>query len=116
MLNRALALLFASCIASEMSAQSCSAATPPILVGSEWEQYVRVVQVAGGVALEPWTIRGMGPRQEANLTPTDSALPWANENTAFARPICALGVRAFWLSPRAEIIHNSGLPFTYNDG
>lgn len=80
-------------------------------VGSEAEEYLRVLQVAGAAPLYPWSIRGFSPREAALLLP-DSAHPWA--------PRAAEGpARAPWvrlLRPAVDLTYNSAFPHGANDG
>jgi hypothetical protein len=112
---RVFALLLSSCFTGRLCAQSCLAAAP-ILVGSEWEQYVRVAQVAGAVALQPWMVRELDPRQWSKLFPRDTSLPWSDVTPGAERSFCGKHVRAFVLAPNGQLIYNSSFPITYNDG
>jgi hypothetical protein len=117
MLMRALAVVFSVSIASFLQAQSCGpgGSSVPILVGSEWEQYVRSLQVSGAVPLQPWTLREFTFRQAAKLSPRDTTAPWAAATPEFARRTCIGVLSAFVLPLHAQMIENSGFPLSYND-
>jgi capsule assembly protein Wzi len=115
-LECALATALLICAAPQSQSQSvCDPAPVPILVGSEWEQYLRVVQVAGRATLTPWSLRDFGPRQWDDLTPGDTALPWATP-PGFSKTRCAYGWRVTVLPPHAQLIYNSAFPLGENDG
>jgi hypothetical protein len=103
-------VLFAARLAAQSSCSTRLAASP-IAVGSEWERYLRTVQVLGVVPLEPWTLRGFSSIQTRLLTPRDSLLPWRFESSAPHE------CRAMFMLPaRTRIVFNSSFPFGWNDG
>ena len=61
-------LLFLTClcgslvISGRLSAQASGTSTLDFATGSEFEDYLRVLQVAGLAELQPWSIRGLSPR------------------------------------------------------
>ena len=81
--------------------------------GSEGEQYLRLLQVAGVVPVTPWSIRPFASREIERLLPSDSAHPWS---AAFRRlPSSA----SRWVRPLgADVagIFNSTFPYGFNDG
>ncbi len=84
-----------------------------VVVGSEIERYLRTLQVGGGGALYPWSLRGLSPREVDRLLP-GQAHPWSRR---FAlRNDSASGFRAVLLRPTARIAYNSGFPYGMNDG
>jgi hypothetical protein len=112
---RALTLtLLAFAIARAQGQRTCGAA-PAVVVGSEWEEYLRAVQVAGLIPLEPWSVRGFGPREWNALVPSDTTLPWF-KSFIQPRPACIGRLSVRILPARLQLIHNSGFPFGKNDG
>lgn len=85
-----------------------------VFVGSEVEQYLRVLQVVGEVPLHPWSVRGFGPGEIGRMAPADSAHPW-KAHYRLERDT-ARGVRFRPVRPDARVILNSGFPFGGNDG
>jgi hypothetical protein len=80
-------------------------------VGSEEENYLRVLQVAGVARARPWSVRPFGPGELASLLPDSAAHPWRDRaardpsRTAF-RLTGALGGATY----------NSDFPLSINDG
>lgn len=84
-------------------------------VGSEMEQYLRVLQVAGVVRPYPWSIRGFSPAELDRLAPgADARHPWASRYALEADT--ATGVRAGLLPVEVGAIYNSSFPYGFNDG
>ncbi|HJQ54242.1 MAG TPA: hypothetical protein VJ825_10400, partial [Gemmatimonadaceae bacterium] len=77
--------------------------------GSQNEEYLRALQVAGIVPLRPWSIRGFSPRELNLLTAADSAGPWKLRGRLRTN-----GVGTGPLSI-AEIV-NTSYPYGSNDG
>jgi hypothetical protein len=77
--------------------------------GSEFENYLRVLQVAGLEPLHPWSIRGFSPRAIARFASADTAGPWAVARGFSNRPleVGSLGLGATF---------NSAYPYGANDG
>lgn len=84
-----------------------------VFAGSEFESYLRVMQVRGDVPLHPWSVRGFSVRELNRLAPDGAVHPWA-ERFAFADT--AAGVRLRWIAPQAQAIYNSSFPYGGNDG
>src|SRR5262249_32278318 len=59
---RACAAALLVCAAGRAGAQACSAPPARVVVGSEWESYLRALEVSGaaGRTSRPWTLRGFG--------------------------------------------------------
>ena len=116
MLTRTLAALMLVG-AGSLSAQFCvgSASTTGVVqVGSEWEQYLRTLQIAGGLAGAPWSLRPLGPRTPHQAS--EIAAPWASRAPELAHERC-VGRVLVGLNPvRVQMIYNSGFPFSFNDG
>jgi hypothetical protein len=77
--------------------------------GSEFEDYLRALQVAGLTQLYPWSIRAFSPREIKKLASADTAGPW--------RLATALNLRRAAVGPvTAGAIFNSAYPYGINDG
>ncbi len=85
-----------------------------VFVGSEIEDYLRVLQVAGEVPLHPWTIRAFSPRELDRLLFAGTDHPWAARYAL--RPDTAGGLRFDLVRPAARTIYNSAFPYGANDG
>src|SRR4051812_45455847 len=64
-------------IPAALTAQASATTTLDFSTGSEFENYLRVLQVAGLEQVQPWSIRGLGPRITRQLASADTAGPWA---------------------------------------
>ena len=77
--------------------------------GSEFEDYLRALQVAGLTGLYPWSIRGFSPREIRRLAAADTAGPWRlSEGLKLGR--AAVGP----VTLRSTF--NSSYPYGANDG
>jgi hypothetical protein len=77
--------------------------------GSEMENYLRVMQIAGKVPLYPWSIRGFSRREITRLATADSSGPWKLRDRLRAAPVT--------IGPlRLGAIVNSAYPYGANDG
>ncbi len=77
--------------------------------GSEFEDYLRALQIAGLTRLYPWSVRGFSQREVSHLATADSGGPWRlSGKLAFGR--AALGP----MTVRATF--NSAYPYGANDG
>jgi hypothetical protein len=85
-----------------------------VVVGSDAEHYLRVLQVAGAAPLYPWGIRAFSPAEVDRLLPDTARHPWRDRmppaDTAPGR------VRARWVRPQAGLVFNSAFPQGTNDG
>jgi hypothetical protein len=82
-------------------------------VGSEEENYMRVLQVAGIARPRPWSLRPFGPSELGALLPDSARHPWrARARFGDRRRAAALAS----LGPGAALAYNSGFPFSVNDG
>src|SRR2546423_1678894 len=90
-------------------AQPSRTTTLDFATGSEFEDYLRVLQVAGLEPLHPWSIRGFSPRTISRFAAADSAGPWALRNNFRNGPVepGSLGLGATF---------NSAYPYGTNDG
>jgi hypothetical protein len=77
--------------------------------GSEYEDYLRALQVAGLVELYPWSIRGFSPREIRRLAAEDTSGPW-RQATGLDRRSVAAGPLV------AHATFNSAFPYGANDG
>jgi hypothetical protein len=76
---------------------------------SEFESYLRALQISGRAPLYPWSIRGFSRREVQQLVAADSTSPWKLRER-FSRTHLALGPVA------AGSTFNSAFPYGYNDG
>src|SRR3954467_2880856 len=63
-----------------LAAQASPTTTLDFATGSEFEDYLRVLQVAGLEKLQPWSIRGFSPPNIARMATADTAGPWPLRN------------------------------------
>jgi hypothetical protein len=77
--------------------------------GGEYENYLRVMQIAARVPLYPWSIRGFSRREISRLAQADSAGPWRMRDRLKTGPV-SVGP----LSLSATL--NSAYPYGANDG
>src|SRR5436853_7906255 len=72
--------------------------------GSEMEDYLRVMQIAGKVPLYPWSIRGFSRREITRLAVADSTGPWKLRERFNTAPLTAGPIRL-------GAIFNSAFPY-----
>src|SRR4051812_10044989 len=60
---------------SRLAAQASGTTTLDFATGSEFEDYLRALQVAGIVGLQPWSTRGFSPREIIRMATVDSSGP-----------------------------------------
>lgn len=82
-------------------------------VGSEEENYLRLLQVAGVARARPWSIRPFGPRELSGLVPDSARHPW-QARAAFDAPGATASFR--WTGADAGAAYNSAVPYSMNDG
>jgi hypothetical protein len=92
-----------------ISAQQSRVTMLDFTTGSEMEDYLRVMQIAGKVPLYPWSIRGFSRREITRLATADSTGPWKlregfNTSAATVGPL------------RLGVTFNSAYPYGANDG
>ena len=105
-----LALLFCALAASRpLSAQGSRVSMLDFATGSEYEDYLRVLQVAGIAPLHPWSIRGFSRREITKLASADSTGPWRLKDRLSTAPLNAGPLRL-------GAILNSAFPYGANDG
>lgn len=83
-------------------------------VGSEEENYLRVLQIMGIARQRPWSVRPFGPGELRDLLPASAKHPWAAHlavDTVAPRPLYARVTGA-----GVGVAINTGFPFSMNDG
>jgi hypothetical protein len=95
--------------APEISAQSGSVTALDFAAGSEYEDYLRALQIAGKVPLYPWSIRGFSRREVERMALADSMGPW-NLRKRFSESHLSAGPL------RLGGTFNSAYPYGANDG
>lgn len=86
-----------------------------VVVGSDAEHYLRVLQVAGEAPLYPWTLRGFSPAEVDRLLPAGSAVhPWRDRLPAADSAPATFRVQG--VRPQAGLTFNSAFPEGTNDG
>jgi hypothetical protein len=86
-----------------------------VVVGSDAERYLRVLQVAGAAPRYPWSLRAFSPAEIDRLLPADSiAHPWRDRLPPAASAPQRVRVRA--VRPQAGLTFNSAFPQGTNDG
>src|SRR5688500_1357357 len=90
-------------------AQQVSTTTLDYATGSEFEDYLRVLQVAGLTGLYPWSIRGFSPAEIHRLAATDTAGPWRLSH-GLRRGLATVGPMT------VRTTFNSSYPYGNNDG
>lgn len=83
-----------------------------VVVGSEAETYLRVLQVAGEAPAYPWSARAFSRGEVERMLP-DSAHPWS---ARLGGGGSARGMGAGLLRPAARVTYNSTFPYGFNDG
>lgn len=108
--------LAAAVLAAPLSAQDYvpDLRNEAVVVGSDAERYLRVLQVAGRAPQYPWGIRGFSPAEVDRLLPDTAAHPW-RERLPPADP-APRGVRVRAVRPQAGLTFNSAFPQGTNDG
>lgn len=106
-------LLTCLCLTLAMSeplaAQASRTTTLDFATGSEFEDYLRVLQVAGMVELHPWSIRGFSPGAITRMAMADTAGPWTlRQNFRDERLVVG--------SLHLGTILNTAYPYGANDG
>ena len=96
-------------ISERLAAQAPNTTTLDFATGSEYEDYLRVLQVAGIEELRPWSIRGFSPGEISRMATADSAGPWALRKN-FRTDKLTIG------SLNLGTIVNTNFPYGANDG
>ncbi len=111
-LGLTVSLAFISCslvLTRSSHAQSSRVSMLDFATGSEFEDYLRVMQIAGTAPLYPWSIRGFSRREIERLVSADTTGPWKLKNRLSTSP---LSVGPVTLGGT----FNSAYPYGANDG
>lgn len=103
------AMICVLAVPSGLSAQPSRVTLTDFSTGSEFEEYLRVLQVAGIAPLYPWSIRGFSADEVGSFVASDSTGPWKLK-TRFRSSTFDLG--AVTTTER----YNSSYPYGANDG
>lgn len=87
-----------------------------VFVGSELEQYLRLLQITGAGRLYPFSLRAFSPAEVDRLLPQDSAAPHPWQDRYPLRPDTSRGLVYGWIPPRVRLFYNSAFPYGANDG
>jgi hypothetical protein len=93
----------------DISAQQPRLTMLDFSTGSEMEDYLRVMQIAGKVPLYPWSIRGFSRREITRLATADSTGPWKLRDRFNSAHVTAGPLRL-------GATFNSAYPYGANDG
>jgi hypothetical protein len=110
---------FAGAAAALLAAGPLAAQPAPAAVraeataSSEVERYLRVLQVAGGAPLYPWSVRGFSPADVDRLLAPGGEHPWS---ARLGAADSARGARLVVLRPSTALVYNSAFPAGGNDG
>jgi hypothetical protein len=102
-------IFFLLAVAEQTSAQDSRLTVLDFTTGSEMEDYLRVMQIAGKVPLYPWSIRGFSRRELIHLATADSTGPWRLRSRFNTSAIAAGPLRL-------GATLNSAYPYGANDG
>jgi hypothetical protein len=106
-------MLAVSCLSlilsQKISAQQSRLTMLDFSAGSEMEDYLRVMQIAGKVPLYPWSIRGFSRREITRLATADSTGPWKVRDRFNRAPVTVGPLRL-------GATFNSAYPYGANDG
>ena len=105
----AAAICLSLLLARGLEAQQRNITMLDFAAGSEMEDYLRVMQIAGNVPLYPWSIRGFSRPEIARLVTADSTGPWRLRDRFAASRLTAGPLRV-------GAILNSAYPYGANDG
>jgi len=96
-------------VTPQLKAQAGSVTMLDFTTGSEYEDYLRVLQIAGKVPLHPWSIRGFSRREIERLALADSTGPWSLRSRFSSSHFSAGPLRL-------GTTFNSAYPYGANDG
>lgn len=122
LLTVAAAVLFAgTCLVPAAPAQEAAERTGvdvrgEVFVGSEAEQYLRLLQITGEAAPYPWSVRGFSMAELDGLAAElGTGHPWAARYTL--APDSGSGAFTWhWVRPNVRTVYNSAFPYGSNDG
>ena len=90
-------------------AQSSPVTISEFATNSDYESYLRALQISGLAPLYPWSVRGFSRREIERLVSADSTSPWRLRSRFSPRNLA--------VSPLAVgAAFNSNYPYGYNDG
>ena len=92
-----------------LEAQARSVSMLDFTTGSDYEDYLRVLQISGKVPLYPWSIRGFSRREIEKLALADSTGPWKLRDKFSSSHFSAGPLRL-------GTTFNSAYPYGANDG
>src|SRR3954466_8464957 len=96
-------------MSGRLAAQASRTTVLDFATGSEFEDYLRVLQVAGMEDPYPWSIRGFSPRVISRMAVADSAGPWAfRKNFQTERLVTGRN--------SVGVVINTSFPYGANDG
>lgn len=107
-------LLLVAPVAAAGQTYSGAGGPHEVFVGSETEQYLRYLSVAGEANANSWSIRPLSPSQIAAMGVDTSSHPWRGRLWGFAKSSSLVEFRL--LSPNASERFNSEFPYGSNDG
>lgn len=84
-----------------------------VSAGSEAENYLRVLQVAGLAPMTQWSVRPFSATMLREIAPADTGHPWASQFRLRPR---TRGLGFEFVQPEAIGILNTTFPYGYNDG
>jgi hypothetical protein len=105
----ALCLSAFPCLPTVSMAQPRAATMTEMTTGGEYEDYLRILQVAGIAPLYPWSIRGFSSHEIRPLAMADSTGPWKLQ-TRYRSSVVDIGALS------VGSIFNSAYPYGSNDG
>lgn len=86
-------------------------------VGSEEENYLRLLQVAGLAPPRAWSLRPFGPAEGGALLPASARHPWSARTPERPRGARRWAPADFrWVGAAAGVAVNTGFPYSMNDG
>jgi capsule assembly protein Wzi len=100
---------FSTITTPQLEAQARSVSMLDFTTGSDYEDYLRVLQIAGKVPLYPWSIRGFSRREIEKLALADSTGPWKLRDKFSSSHFSAGPLRL-------GTTFNSAYPYGANDG
>jgi hypothetical protein len=108
-------LLLVTCLcgtlvmSGRLGAQASRTTTLDFATGSQFEDYLRVLQIAGLEPLQPWSVRGFSPRVITRMAAADTAGPWALRKNFH-------GERLYAGPANFGTVINTSFPYGANDG
>lgn len=96
-------------VSAPLEAQPRNVTMIDMATGSDFEEYLRVIQVAGIAPHYPWSIRSFSPQEISALAAADSTGPWSLRGR-FRSSLIDVG------SVSSASVFNSAYPYGSNDG